>query len=148
LRLAGELGLRRAEVAGLSRANLITDVHGHWLRFVGKGDKERTIPLPAGLAVELVALIDSTAGDYAFPGIGGRGHMTPHWMGTLVSRLLPDGYTMHKLRHRAGTEAYRRSGNDIYLASKLLGHASVVTTQAYVAADLSRLRSVVEDIAA
>jgi integrase len=153
LRLAGELGLRRAEVAALHREHLIEDEDGYWLRFVGKGNKERTIPCPPDIADEVLALIADTPGEYAFPAVMGRpgtgqiyrpeAHLTPHWLGTLVSRVLPDGYTMHKLRHRAGTEAYRRSGNDIYLASKLLGHSSVVTTQVYVKPDLSRLRAVV-----
>lgn len=150
IRLAGELGLRRGEVAGLHRDHLIEDEDGHWLRFVGKGNKERIIPCPNDIATEVLGLLDATPGDYAFPTpMIGRSlsrldrHMTPHWLGTLVSRALPDGYTMHKLRHRAGTEAYRRSGNDIYLASKLLGHSSVTTTQVYVKPDMARLRAVV-----
>lgn len=152
LRLAGELGLRRGEVAALHRDHLVEDEDGYWLRFVGKGNKERTVPCPDDIATEVLALIASTPGGYAFPtAAGGGAHvvymadrpMSAHWLGTLVSRILPDGYTMHKLRHRAGTEAYRRSGNDIYLASKLLGHSSVTTTQVYVKPDMSRLRAVV-----
>lgn len=153
LRLAGELGLRRGEVAALHRDHLIEDEDGFWLRFVGKGNKERTVPCPDDIAAEVRELIAATPGDYAFPAVMGSPstgqiyrpdqHLSPHWLGTLVARVLPAGYTMHKLRHRAGTEAYRRSGNDIYLASKLLGHSSVVTTQVYVKPDLSRLRAVV-----
>lgn len=158
LRLAGELGLRRAEASGLRRDHLVLDEDGYWLRFVGKGDKERMIPCPDDIAADILTLIDSTPYDWAFPSrnaqpTGYRGHgepsitwhdkpISPHSLGSLVSGVLPDGYTMHKLRHRAGTEAYRRSGNDIYLASKLLGHSSVTTTQAYVKPDMSRLRSV------
>lgn len=152
LRLAGELGMRRGEVAALHRDHLHLDDDGWWLRFVGKGDKERTIPCPGSIATELRALIDSTPGDYAFPHTQGSyvdptKHLTAHWLGTRISRLLPDGYTMHKLRHRAGTEAYKRAGHDIYLASKLLGHSSVAMTQVYVAPDLDRMRAVVDDIA-
>jgi integrase len=158
LRLSGELGLRRAEVAGLHRDHVIEDDDGYWLRFVGKGNKERTLPCPDDIATEVLALIASTPGDYAYTAITGGTqfarayhpdkHLSPHWIGSLISAVLPDGYTMHKLRHRAGTEAYKNSGNDIYLASKLLGHSSVTTTAAYVKADMSRLRAAVSGASA
>lgn len=144
LRLAGELGLRRAEVVNLSIDSVIEDEDGYWLRFVGKGSKERVVPCPDDIVTELLDLFEASPSSYFFPSSMRAGEpMSAHWMGTLIPRVLPDGYTMHKLRHRAGTEAYRRSGNDIYLASKLLGHSSVTTTQVYVKPDMSRLRAVV-----
>ena len=143
IRLAGVYGLRRAEVAGLHRDALIGEPGAWALRILGKGGKERILPVPDDFADELSAAWG--AGGWLFPRQAlphGEGHATPHWIGMVVSRMLPDGYTMHKLRHRAGTQAYRRSGNDIYLASKMLGHSSVATTAAYVDPDLSRLRQV------
>lgn len=150
IRLSGELGLRRSEVSRVARDDFFHDEEGWWLRVLGKGDKERILPCPEDLVREAAQLCNSTPGPFVFPSIPGGGakeygdtHISPHWIGSLISRTLPAGYTMHKLRHRAGTEVYLRSGHDIYLASKLLGHSSVVTTQAYVKVDMSRLRAAV-----
>lgn len=154
LRLAGSLGMRRGEVCAVHEDDLIDSEHGHLLRILGKGRKERIIPIGVDLARDLRQHIATTGCDgWAFPRrnhgvpIKGGGHISPHWLGTLVARELPDGYTMHKLRHRALTQAYARS-KDILLTSKLAGHSSVATTQAYyVAPDYTALRSIVEGIA-
>lgn len=146
VRLAGDLGMRRAEVSQLHRDDLVETDEGYLLTILGKGRKVRHIPMPETLAADLLAYIDSVGGGYAFPAPGG-GHLSPHWVGTIVTKLLPAGYTMHKLRHRAATQAHRKSGGDLLLTSNLLGHSSVATTQIYVAPDYSRLRSIVEGIA-
>lgn len=145
LRLSGELGLRRAEVAGFRRDHLFRDGEGWWLRFVGKGNKERQIPCSDSIAQELAEIFENQASPYLFPASHPRGHLSPHYVSTIVSRLLPEGYTMHKLRHRAGTVVYRKTGGDIYLAAKMLGHASVSTTAAYVAPNMANLRKALDD---
>jgi integrase/recombinase XerC len=146
LRLAGDLGMRRAEVAQVHRDDVIETPEGYLLRILGKGRKERVVPMPTALAEDILAWIGARGGGYAFPAPGG-GHLTPHWVGGKVSRLLPEGFTMHKLRHRALTRAYATS-KDILLTSKLAGHASVNTTsQYYVAPDYASMRALVEGIA-
>ena len=60
-------------------------------------------------------------------GIGPSGHV-----GKIVSRLLPDGWTTHTLRHRFASAAYR-ADRDIRAVQDLLGHADVRTTQIYTA---------------
>jgi len=54
------------------------------------------------------------------------------WLGKLIARYLPDGWTPHKLRHRFATVAYG-DAHDLRAVQQLLGHASVATTQVYVA---------------
>ena len=44
---------------------------------------------------------------------------------------LPDSMMLHELRHTAADEMWRRTGN-LVLAQKLLGHASVATTEQYL----------------
>jgi hypothetical protein len=39
------------------------------------------------------------------------GHLSPQWVGELVKQVLPDGYTMHTLRHRFASRAYRGTRN-------------------------------------
>ena len=138
VRLAGECGLRRAEVAAVHTSDLLEDLDGWSLRVFGKGERERIVPLPDALAVELRGL---PAG-YAFPGEE-NGHLSARWVGTLVSRALPDGWTMHKLRHRAATRWYAVD-RDTFTVQDLLGHASPVTTRAYVAVPRTSLRRTVE----
>ena len=50
LRLAVEAGLRRGEIARIHASDLGTDLLGAVLRVRGKGVKERTVPIGAGLA--------------------------------------------------------------------------------------------------
>lgn len=53
---------------------------------------------------------------------------------------LGDGWTAHSLRHRYATATWQAT-HDLLLVSKLLGHASVETTQVYVAMPDERLRA-------
>lgn len=137
LRLAAELGLRRGEIARVHADDLGADLFGATLRVRGKGARERVIPVSAGLA----ALIRLRAREgWLFPG-DDHGHLSPRWVGRLMGRVLPDGWTPHTLRHRFATRAYSAS-SDVVSVSRLLGHASVATTQRYVATDHERLRRV------
>lgn len=138
LRLANELGMRRAEVACVyPRNDLVQDLIGWSLLVHGKGTRKRVLPLPADLAEQLRG-----AGDgYAFPSPTG-GHLSPHWVGALVRRAIGDGTTMHQLRHLCATELHDQT-HDLRLVQTVLGHASVATTQRYVAVDESRMREAV-----
>ena len=51
---------------------------------------------------------------------------------------------MHKLRHRFATRKLDRPGSNLLLVSKLLGHASVATTQLYTATNNSALRALMD----
>lgn len=144
LRLAGEAGLRRAEVARVHTRDLIESAAGAQLLVHGKGGKRRVVPLSQGLA-ELIRLgaAGHTPGapqnGWLFPD-GFNGHLSPRYIGFMVSRVLPDGVTMHMLRHRFATRAYRGSRN-IRAVQQLLGHASVATTQRYTAVDDDEMRA-------
>lgn len=141
LRLACELGLRRAEIARVHRDDLQPDLMGWSLLVHGKGGKVRTLPLPDGLAREL-RKIDG----YAFPG-SDSGHLSPRWVGKLATRVLPEAWTLHSGRHRFATLAHRCCG-DLLVVQDLLGHASPVTTRAYILPDQVRARQVIEHLAA
>lgn len=137
IRLASEAGLRRAEVAGISHEDLLEDLGGWSLRVHGKGDKERIVPLSDSLAREVRSAMRER---WLFPnGLGG--HLTPGHVGKLVSAELPEGITMHTLRHRFATRVYAAS-SDLLATQQLLGHSSPATTQNYVRIDGQRLRAV------
>jgi len=140
LRLAGEAGLRRGEVCQVHSRDLMRDTLGWSLRVRGKGDRVRVVPLTDDLAGELRAL----GPGWAFPGQVG-GHLSPWWCGRLVADLLPDGLTMHTLRHRFATRAYAAT-SDLLAVQQLLGHASPATTRAYVRVDDAARRALVEAV--
>lgn len=141
LRLAAELGLRRAEIAVVHARDLIQDLDGWSLLVHGKGNRERVLPLGDGLALAIREATLAGAG-YAFPG-GDHGHLTPRWVGTLISRILPRDVTLHQLRHRFATLTHQETG-DVRLVQALLGHASLATTQRYIDMHSDQLRAGLE----
>lgn len=134
IRLAAECGLRRGEIAAVHSRDVMGDLLGKSLIIRGKGDKQRIVPCPDDLA----ELILDTNG-YVFPGRW-SGHVEGSYVSRHVSCLLPDGYGTHSLRHRYATATYAAT-HDLFLVAKLLGHASVETTQIYVAMPDARLRA-------
>lgn len=139
IRLAGEAGLRRAEVAGLHTDDLTPEADGWSLIIKGKGGKQRIVPISDELAAELQELPRG----YVFPSRKGDGHLQPESVGRIVSRLMPPGWSMHKLRHRAATRGHAGTGN-LRATQEFLGHASVATTQRYVAVSSRDVRAVSE----
>lgn len=138
------VGLRAMEIAAVHSDDVSLDSNGATLRVLGKGAKTRILPISDDVA----ALLLSDESGYLFPGRGGpTTHISPAYVSRLVSRTLPPGVTCHKLRHRFATLAYRGSGN-IRVVQELLGHASVATTQVYVAVDNDELRQAVLSVAA
>lgn len=137
LRLGAECGLRRFEIAKVHSRDVMRDLVGWSLVVVGKGDKQRIVPIGDDLA-----LLIRSANGYLFPGRW-SGHVESSYVGRHLSDLLGDGWTAHSLRHRYATTTYAAT-RDLLLVSKLLGHASVETTQRYIAMPDDRLRAAVE----
>lgn len=138
LQLMGDHGLRRGEVAVVHSRDLFEDLTGWSLRVHGKGGRDRVVPLLDEVSRQLRSL---PAG-YAFPG-NDHGHLSPRWVGTLVSRLMAEDWTGHKLRHRAATRWWEASAHDLLTVGELLGHADPRTTKVYVRVSDARLRDVV-----
>ena len=134
IELMSTCGLRRAECARVRGRDVEAVGQGWQLRIVGKGGHVRVVPLPPTLALRLRC----TPG-WVFPGYV-DGHISPAWLGKLVGRVLVEGYTPHKLRHRFGTVVYDQS-HDLRAVQELLGHASLATTQVYVASSSAARRA-------
>lgn len=133
LRLGGECGLRRSEIAGVRVDHIEGDLVGWCLRVQGKGGHVRLVPLPDDLAKDLLSL----GSGWVFPSPAG-GHLTPGHIGKLVKRAL--GSSTHTLRHRAGTRAYDGT-RDLRAVQEFLGHASPVTTALYTKVGRSSIRA-------
>jgi len=119
--VAAFLGLRRAEVSRVHTQ----DLDGLTLFVHGKGGVKRTVPVPRSLAV----LIAGRPPGYLFPS-GEHSHLTPGYVGKLMSRAIPGRWTAHTLRHAAAT-AWAEAGLDMDELAELLGHRSTETTRGY-----------------
>lgn len=137
LLLAARQGLRRGEICRIHSSDVTKDFAGWSLLVHGKGDKQRLVPLHAELAR---ALVERGPG-WCFPGQI-DGHLSPRWVGDLVQRVLPTGWTTHTLRHRFATVAYHGS-RDLLAVQELLGHSKPETTRLYVQLPDDALRSAI-----
>lgn len=94
----------------------------------GKGRKVRAVPLHPKVAGALAGVEG-----FMFPSTRtSSGHLSPGALGDLVSDLLGPGWSGHTLRHRAASDWYAVD-RDLVAVQRLLGHASIATTQIYVA---------------
>lgn len=82
---------------------------------------------------------------WAFPSRTGL-HLVPATVGDLIERALGDPWTAHTLRHSFASRAYAVS-HDMRAVQVLLGHASLLTTQLYVAAEQDAMQAAVMALA-
>lgn len=144
LRLAAEAGLRRGEVAVVHTQDMVDGIGGAQLLVHGKGGKKRVIPINDSLASAIRAgAAGHTPGmsshGWLFPN-GTGGHLSVYQVGDLVRQVLPEPWTMHTLRHRFCTHASRGSRN-LRAVQVLMGHASIATTERYLAVDDGEVRA-------
>lgn len=145
-RLAGEVGMRRAEVAVCAREDLIRDGRGRYSLVVhGKGGRQRVVPVTNDMAQ---AIREFCPRGYLFPGQivePGHidGHLSAHYVGKLISGLMPPTWSMHKLRHRYSYRGYAKT-KDIRALQEALGHESVATTQRYTPVGADDVRAITD----
>ena len=128
LMLAATAGLRAGEVARVHAQDLVSDRSGTSLIVLGKGGRERIVPLRPETA-RAVSTACRMGGGWAFPGQD-NGHLSPMHVSKLAAAALPGHWTLHALRHRYATRVYQAE-RDLLITQRLLGHASVETTQRY-----------------
>ena len=142
-------GLRISEALDLTGAALPL---GSSLRILGKGGKERLVPVIPAAADAVAAYADAcpfdlTPADPLFRGARGKPlnpRMIQKVMAAARAQLgLPATATPHAMRHSFATHLLN-AGGDLRAIQELLGHASLSTTQAYTAVDTARLMEVYE----
>lgn len=137
-------GLRISEALALTGADMPLP---EALRVVGKGGKERIVPLLAAAreAVERYAELCPYAltEDAPLFRASRGGAMSPRMaqavMATLRGRLgLPSSATPHALRHAFATHLLA-NGGDLRAIQDLLGHESLSTTQRYTSVEAKKI---------
>ena len=142
-------GLRISEALGLLVKDAPT-AHRDVLRIIGKGSKERAVPV---IPVTIAAIANYIKlcpfplerNDILFRGAKG-GPLSPRIIQLAMERVrdqlkLPVSATPHALRHSFATHLLS-AGADLRQIQELLGHASLSTTQVYTEVDRDRLLAV------
>lgn len=140
--LAAFAGLRCCEIATLRGEDIDRDARK--FRVVGKGDKERVIPMHARV---LDVLADAPRVGYVFRDAALDEPYRPATVsrlgGTYLESLGLRNDNMHQLRHRFGT-ALLEVGADITTVADLMGHENLNTTRGYALVTNKRMRNAVD----
>ena len=143
LELFYSTGLRLSELASLNVADL--DLLGNSVRVVGKGAKERLVPV-GSLAIQAIEAYRNAAritdGPLFLSKL--RKRLSTRSINSLLKKYLaasdiPFNVTPHKLRHSFATHLLD-NGADLRSVQALLGHSSLSTTQIYTHVTRERLR--------
>ncbi len=150
LLLAGWCGLRAHEIANLWTNNFSAAADGAvWVRFIGKGDAERDVPVPDWVwAVIGPRLPEGVAPCWRRVYKPDSGPVTAKQLSDTCSRYfasrgVPD--RLHSLRHRVATSALGDS-RDLRLVQELMGHANLSTLHVYTQVQSRDLAAVVNRI--
>ena len=156
LELLYAAGLRISEAIGLDREDLSTD--GAFVRVIGKGDKERLVPVgdialdwlarwvegPRSALLTMGHVVPGRGGPLFLGDRGGRLARQQAWAAVkraAVRAGLTERVSPHTLRHSFATHLLE-GGADLRIVQELLGHASISTTQLYTHLTGERIRDV------
>jgi integrase/recombinase XerD len=146
-------GLRASEVLALRLQDV--DLEVGFVRTIGKGDKERVVPL-GRMAIQAVRAYN----ERGRPFLGGPGRLkapelflnsrgrrlTRQGLHTIIKRHaaaagLPPDVSAHTLRHSFATHLLE-GGADLRAVQEMLGHADLSTTQIYTHVTAAHLQKV------
>ena len=159
-------GLRRSELCSIDLSEL--DMKARTVRVLGKGGKERIVPIGEKALLAIKEYLNSPSYELANRGLGGgnshsfsrRGlgggqplfllkngkRITPRMVYHIVSKAFEHAPDVprahpHMLRHTAATHLLDH-GADLRAVKEILGHESLRTTQRYTHLTVERMKSV------
>jgi integrase/recombinase XerC len=147
-------GIRVSELSGLNLSSV--DFGQRLVRVVGKGNKERIVPIGREALKALQAYLDASVSARKKAGCdswnsplfvnyrGGR--LSPRSISKIVKKYGREGglmqdITPHSLRHTFATHLLD-GGADLRSVQELLGHVSLSTTQKYTHVSLDKLMEI------
>ena len=151
-------GLRVSELVDLRLGNVYTDIG--FLRVIGKGNKERLVPIGRDALKYVKIYTDDIRGraphkppqkgheSYVFLNRNGR-KLTRVMIFTIIKTLaqtvgLKKAISPHTFRHSFATHLIE-GGADLRAVQEMLGHESITTTEIYTHLDRDYLRQVVQE---
>jgi integrase/recombinase XerD len=137
-------GLRVSELVSLDVSDIEISARKGLLKVIGKGNKERSIPLNAETRRSLEKYLEERANnDDAALFISNRGErISIRSVQHLVNKF---GFNVHQLRHTFITDLVR-AGEDISLIQSLSGHSSADMVLRYSAPSEDDKQAAVEDL--
>ena len=148
LELLYSSGLRVTELSSLEMHQI--DLEQGYLRVVGKGSKERIVPIGSEALAALESYLNSSRSHFVKPKTGSELFLSER--GTAISRQMiwviikrwakaagiDKPVKPHLLRHSFATHLLS-GGADLRVIQEMLGHADISTTQIYTALEDKRL---------
>ena len=146
-------GLRVSELCELKREDVVAD--GELLRILGKGSKERIVPIGAAAGRALAAYFGGSRESFTRGNLS-ENHVFLTRLGRPFTRqgvfkivraraaavgIAADRISPHVLRHCFASHMLSR-GADIRAIQELLGHADIGTTQVYTHVDTARFEEI------
>jgi integrase/recombinase XerD len=149
-------GLRASEALGLRLQDV--DLEVGFVRTVGKGDKERVVPLGRKAVAAVKAYLQRGRPQLGRPGdlkppelfLNARGRrLSRQGLHLLVKQHardagLPEEVSAHTLRHSFATPLLE-GGADLRAVQEMLGHADLATTQIYTHLSRTHLRRIYDE---
>ncbi len=142
-------GIRVSELVSLKLNDI--DLHMALIKVMGKGSKERQVPIgdyALGSLVDYIHnhrehLLKKNNSDFVFVGKSG-GHITREQFFRIISNIgkklnIRKSVSPHTLRHSFATHLLD-SGADLRIIQELLGHSSVTTTEIYTHVSKEKLK--------
>jgi integrase/recombinase XerC len=145
-------GMRLSELVNLKESQLTHAEKGNALKVLGKGNKERIIPVSKELMDEMRRFMSDKRKDLESPDrtvllVNEKGKkLYPKYVYRVVNSYLKEVTTIskkspHVLRHTFATHL-TNNGADLNAVKELLGHASLAATQVYTHTTIDQLKEV------
>ncbi|GHU14844.1 tyrosine recombinase XerD [Alphaproteobacteria bacterium] len=140
-------GLRVSELISVKRNAL---VESKFLRILGKGNKERIVPIASAvipLMKEWIAVCPESI--WMFPSVSSTKHITRQRMFQILKTIAAlsgvdtTKISPHVLRHAFATHILD-NGADLLSVKKMLGHKDIATTEIYTHVSKKKMREVIE----
>ena len=143
------LGLRVSECCDLKTSQV--NLNDGFVKILGKGDKERIIPIPKNTANIMKNYfmnirpiwLKKSSNDFFINRMGRK--VYPEYVQNMLRQCIVEAginkkLTPHKLRHSYATHLLQ-GGADLRVIQELLGHADISTTEIYTHVETERLKS-------